>query len=706
MAGIFACSFFCTMLVWIAVSRDAEAEKIAQAASHSLSSAGNAGPGAAGAVRQEAAARAGDGIPPARGAARPRPSADKTVLDGWVHKSSAPDGSTGYRPLCVWVSDKYQFIGLKYAKVGGSTIIKMLKSAFCGVTFTGPFGSEVPCPDSKVLDHGQESARMERGRMLYPNCQQKLPDKRKWEEYFVFAFVRNPYSRRLSMVKYCMKGRMCEACLSPSCGTCSLKHCQAMYSNLVASDDSSYVDFVGHTETMAADMDTVFHEINRRFLERTGKSIAWRNDSEVTSMLVNKATGHQLIESNTSFSAFVACPGCVAHIQRMYRHDVRLFGYLPREGPPPREVRHALPGEAGKVLGARRRFCPGLGAQFVALLGPACPRQPLERFGKKGDLVDPEVGPAESDTEALLSDTKKGGGDVFLQLRQRGASPRWRLQLLEPAEGGPEPGESPAATTRKEEVDCTTPGGSREQEPLHDGSPSCDLGEDGADLGETCAGGWGGVYSREPAAPPAVEPAENKQLLVEFDTSHGPLHDNDDRMGAPDGHPWPPAKRGFGSHTKAPPMTLRPPGVAAGAAGEVAEADIERVRRVYDHDLAGRPHCSVSTPREDAKQFRSGDKHSVPCECVVELYELLWRWGHRSGSSSFLANFGFAIPDTIVIVHGKPYAWYFISKKDGRLLRKSGQHLTVSAIEKKLCRDGPEGHVAGVWLPAASQFPE
>ncbi|CAK0821260.1 unnamed protein product [Prorocentrum cordatum] len=120
------------------------------------------------------------------------------------------------------------------------------------------------------------------------------------------------------------------------------------------------------------------------------------------------------------------------------------------------------------------------------------------------------------------------------------------------------------------------------------------------------------------------------------------------------------------------------------------------------------PQCPIKLrrPREDAKQFRSGDKHSVPCECVVELYELLWRWGHRSGSSSFLANFGFAIPDTIVIVHGKPYAWYFISKKDGRLLRKSGQHLTVSAIEKKLCRDGPEGHVAGVWLPAASQFPE
>lgn len=176
-------------------------------------------------------------------------------------------------------------------------------------------------------------------------------------------------------------------------------------------------------------------------------------------------------------------------------------------------------------------------------------------------------------------------------------------------------------------------------------------------------------------------------------------------MGGLDGQLWPPAMRGHGLHTKAP-MTLKPSGVAT-SANEVPEADIGRVRRIFDDDLVGRPHCSINTPREDAKQFRSGDKHGVVCEGIVELYELLWRWGHRAdGCSSFVKNFGFALPDTIIVVKGKPYAWYFISKKDGRLLRKSGQHLSALAIERKLCRDGMEGQVCGVWLPAASQFPE
>lgn len=139
--------------------------------------------------------------------------------------------------------------------------------------------------------------------------------------------------------------------------------------------------------------------------------------------------------------------------------------------------------------------------------------------------------------------------------------------------------------------------------------------------------------------------------------------------------------------------------------------EMEHIRRVFDEDAAGKKLCSIISPREDAQMFRNTDRHSVPCECIVELYELLWRWGHRNtGHPGFAHNFGFAIPDTVVIVKGKPYAWYFISKKDGALLRKSESGLSFNAIDKRFCQAETEVPVPNVpqamWLPMASQFPE
>jgi len=140
--------------------------------------------------------------------------------------------------------------------------------------------------------------------------------------------------------------------------------------------------------------------------------------------------------------------------------------------------------------------------------------------------------------------------------------------------------------------------------------------------------------------------------------------------------------------------------------------EMEHIRKVFDKDSAGKKHCAIATPREDAMMFRSTERRSVPCECIVELYELLWRWGHRNVENrSFEANFGFAIPDTVVIEKGKPYAWYFISRKDGALLRKSAESLTITAIEKKFCpertdEEEAQAPIAAVWYPKASQFPE
>lgn len=138
--------------------------------------------------------------------------------------------------------------------------------------------------------------------------------------------------------------------------------------------------------------------------------------------------------------------------------------------------------------------------------------------------------------------------------------------------------------------------------------------------------------------------------------------------------------------------------------------EMEHIRKVYDEDVSSKKFASIVSPREDAQMFRSGEQRSVPCECIVELYELLWRWGHRK-KSRFAENFGFTIPDTVVIAKGRPYAWYFVSRKDGSLLRKSEGNLSLSALERKLVgdrdKDGRESaQPCAIWLPMASQFPE
>lgn len=137
--------------------------------------------------------------------------------------------------------------------------------------------------------------------------------------------------------------------------------------------------------------------------------------------------------------------------------------------------------------------------------------------------------------------------------------------------------------------------------------------------------------------------------------------------------------------------------------------EMEHIRNVFDEDTIGKRFASIVSPRVDAQMFRNTERHSIPCECIVELYELLWRWGHRNmNRRNFSENFGFSIPDTIVIVRGRPYAWYFISKKDGSLMRKSDASLNLGFVEKKLCRERKDGEtpICATWMPMASQFQE
>lgn len=99
---------------------------------------------------------------------------------------------------------------------------------------------------------------------------------------------------------------------------------------------------------------------------------------------------------------------------------------------------------------------------------------------------------------------------------------------------------------------------------------------------------------------------------------------------------------------------------------------------------------------------------AVDCECIVEVFELLWRWSNAStNSESFFERFGFMIPESIIILQNRIYAWYFVSKKTGQLLRKKASNLTPTNVRDRLCQPrviGTQGEVAAVWYPMRSQF--
>eukprot|EP00746_Dinoflagellata_sp_MGD_P005160 gnl/MRDRNA2_/MRDRNA2_109992_c0_seq1.p1 gnl/MRDRNA2_/MRDRNA2_109992_c0~~gnl/MRDRNA2_/MRDRNA2_109992_c0_seq1.p1 ORF type:complete len:492 (+),score=67.35 gnl/MRDRNA2_/MRDRNA2_109992_c0_seq1:76-1551(+) len=139
--------------------------------------------------------------------------------------------------------------------------------------------------------------------------------------------------------------------------------------------------------------------------------------------------------------------------------------------------------------------------------------------------------------------------------------------------------------------------------------------------------------------------------------------------------------------------------------------EMEHVRRVLDEGTLRRKGLegAITTPREDARMFRSPEELAITCECIVEMYELLWRWGNLDRKNrNFFRRFGFKIPDSVVMVRGKPYAWYFMSKKDGSLLRKKPENLTTGFIERKFCYERREDEVdiAAMWIPMSSQFGE
>jgi len=246
------------------------------------------------------------------------PTCNGTSMCGFVEKTARPhDFESAFPPstgLCFWVSEKYKFIGIKVAKTGGSTFLKNMKYALCGITFDGPYDLTAQCPDKSVFDHGQ---------MDNDDCIHTLPRPNEWDDYFVFAVVRNPWARRESIMHYC---EIADINLSHDehCGKCTLGHCKPYGSGIMSPGGASFVDFVGHAENLNNDMETILHEVVKRYAQKnSGQGISWLN-ATVQEYAVNVGSVSDYAQE------YEQMPGGIEAVKDLYPIDTSsAFGYRP-----------------------------------------------------------------------------------------------------------------------------------------------------------------------------------------------------------------------------------------------------------------------------------------------------------------------------------------------------------------------------------------
>jgi len=123
---------------------------------------------------------------------------------------------------------------------------------------------------------------------LHENTEMSLEEAQKyWDDYFVFAFIRNPYSRFASVFSFveslmgeCPKlvnfGKLCDSpfLMAKMCSILSccwsgavihhLHHAVEQNSCLFTEDGQVAVDFIGEMESLSDDLEIVLEEINKR----------------------------------------------------------------------------------------------------------------------------------------------------------------------------------------------------------------------------------------------------------------------------------------------------------------------------------------------------------------------------------------------------------------------------------------------------------
>lgn len=241
-------------------------------------------------------------------------------------------------PGClVNINYHYKFIWIKGKKVGGSSLRANVGNV-CGDWYkTGGKVNMTYCTTSLWKEKEVDVEEI-----------QKL-----WKEYVVFSFARNPYTRFASSYKYIdgfLKGRcerptfnqvckntflQADSVRKSNCGPeytmwHHLHHMMEQSSCLFTRDGKPVVDFLGRTEHLTEDYQTIAREVNRRL----GDSNLKLNETKPVG-IVNSTSKKSKSEAAYLFEDY---PECLARVEEAFAMDFESLGYK----------------DGGKVIGSKQ----------------------------------------------------------------------------------------------------------------------------------------------------------------------------------------------------------------------------------------------------------------------------------------------------------------------------------------------------------------
>ena len=217
-----------------------------------------------------------------------------TPLHGYVNKAfdallsaqrARPYVSARQAVDCdVALSETHRFAYLRCKKCAGSRIFHdYLANAFRVIRRSPRAGWPSGSTDSYYMKKvaKRKGFALQRTSRDFPWLSWSAVPDRVFREFFVFTFVRNPFDRAASAFQYCVdlnkagsltsEAKVSRAaafaahCRDPGSTNCLREHTQPMAPCVVdATTGRPLVDFVGHVETLTADLTTIVHEINRR----------------------------------------------------------------------------------------------------------------------------------------------------------------------------------------------------------------------------------------------------------------------------------------------------------------------------------------------------------------------------------------------------------------------------------------------------------
>lgn len=226
-------------------------------------------------------------------------------------------------PECwVHVNHHYRYIWVKFPKSGGTALKKQLAFTCNEPDHPSAHGASPFCSQ----------------RAWYSTNMTVEDAKAWWRDYFVFAVVRNPYSRFASSfgfinksMKKCEQSKFNEVCRDPflqakTCirdGCCNMQHHHVHHmaeqsACLVSEEGGIAVDFVGQTETLDSDFEIIAKEINRR-RKKGVEPIRLMDKVEDANVNANYTDGYTDIYADN--------PGCLESVEQLFGADLKNLGY-------------------------------------------------------------------------------------------------------------------------------------------------------------------------------------------------------------------------------------------------------------------------------------------------------------------------------------------------------------------------------------------